>query len=73
MKLRLFALLVACLIWGGSFVLAQSLDETRAKAEKGDAKAQYELAMSYFKGTGVAKDEAEAVKWMRKAADQGDA
>ena len=27
--------------------------------------------MAYAEGRGVAKDEAEAVKWWRKAADQG--
>jgi TPR repeat protein len=47
------------------------LAEIRAGADKGDAKAQYELARPFFSGTlGVAKDEAEAVKWYRKAAEQ---
>jgi TPR repeat protein len=47
------------------------LAEIRAGANKGDAKAQYELARAFFSGTlGVAKDEAEAVKWFRKAAEQ---
>src|SRR6266481_3770679 len=47
------------------------LAEIRAGADKGDAKAQYELARAFFSGTlGVAKDEAEAVKWFRKAAEQ---
>src|SRR6266550_3756399 len=47
------------------------LAEIRAGANKGDAKAQYELGRAFFSGTlGVAKDEAEAVKWFRKAAEQ---
>src|SRR5437762_3227473 len=47
------------------------LSETRAGADKGDAKGQYELGRAFFSGTlGVAKDEAEAVKWFRKAAEQ---
>jgi hypothetical protein len=47
------------------------LSEIRAGADKGDAKAQYELGRAFFSGTlGVAKDEAEAVKWFRKAAEQ---
>src|SRR6266436_2993486 len=47
------------------------LAEIRAGADKGDAKAQYELGRTFFSGTlGVAKDEAEAVKWFRKAAEQ---
>ena len=47
------------------------LAEIRAGADKGDAKAQYELGRAFFSGTlGVAKDEAEAAKWFRKAAEQ---
>src|SRR6266568_281491 len=47
------------------------LAEIRAGADKGDAKAQYELGRAFFSGTlGVAKDEAEAVKWFHKAAEQ---
>src|SRR6266516_4290983 len=47
------------------------LAEIRAGADKGDAKAQYELGRAFFSGTlGVSKDEAEAVKWFRKAAEQ---
>ncbi len=44
---------------------------TKARAQKGDAKAQTDLGFMYDKGNGVAKDETEAVKWYRKAADQG--
>ena len=46
-------------------------EETKAKAEKGDAEAQFKLGVAYDIGKGVPKDEAEAVKWYRKAADQG--
>ena len=38
------------------------------RAEQGDANAQYELGWEYDY---VQKDRAEAVKWYRKAADQG--
>jgi len=50
-----------------------AFQETKARAEKGDAAAQTKLAQMYAYGIGVAKDEAEAVKWERKAAEQGDA
>ena len=40
-------------------------------AEQGDANAQFNLALMYNKGDGVLRDNAEAVKWYRKAADQG--
>jgi TPR repeat protein len=50
------------------------LADTLAKAVKGDAQSQFELGQSFFKGSfGAAKDEWEAVKWFRKAADQNDA
>ena len=39
------------------------LAELHAKAETGDAKAQYELGKCYDFGQGVKKDETEAVKW----------
>ena len=42
--------------------------EFKAKAEKGDRSAQYNLGVCYSNGIGVVKDEAEAVKWYRKAA-----
>lgn len=36
------------------------------------AAAQYNLGQSYFNGQGVARDEAEAARWWRLAAAQGD-
>jgi hypothetical protein len=52
-------------------VLAESLDETRKKAESGFTLAQWLLGGAYAKGNGVPKDSAEAVKWYLKAAEQG--
>ena len=49
----------------------KSFQETKIKAEKGIAPAQANLGFLYANGYGVPKDEAEAVKWYRKAADQG--
>ena len=40
---------------------------------QGDAIAQYDLALMYVRGRGVPQDDAEAVKWPRRAAAQGDA
>ena len=47
--------------------------ETKAKAEAGDAEAQFNLGVMYDEGEGVPKDDKEAVKWWQKAADQGNA
>ena len=49
----------------------KSFQETKIKAEKGIAPAQANLGFLYANGRGVPKDEAEALKWYRKAADQG--
>ena len=43
----------------------------KKKAEKGDADAQNKLGTCYFNGDGTPKDYYEAVKWYKKAADQG--
>ena len=54
---------------------AQTPDETiaelRARAEQGDAVAQYNLGVIYATGEGVPQDDAEAVRWYRLAAEQG--
>ncbi len=42
-------------------------------AAQGDAHAQFNLGVMYDKGRGVSQDYAEAVKWYRKAAEQGHA
>jgi hypothetical protein len=48
-------------------------DELTAKAEGGDAKAQYNLGMMYHNGGGKAhpRDYELAMKWLRLSADQG--
>ncbi len=43
----------------------------KARAERGDPVAQYNLGVCYDNGEGVAKNQVEAVKWYRKAAEQG--
>ncbi len=50
---------------------ALAFKEFRAAAEKGEADCQFNLALMYEKGIGVAKDEKEAVVWYRKSAEQG--
>jgi hypothetical protein len=49
----------------------ESFTDVRAKAEKGDAKAQCTMGMTYAEGMcGLTKDEVQAVSWYRKAAEQ---
>jgi len=66
-------LLVFVLLAAAGFAQAPDFAETKKKAEAGDAEAQSALGYMYANGTGVPKDDAEAVKWFRKAADQGNA
>ena len=51
--------------------LADEAGKCRVQAEHGDAAAQFNFGSMYFHGTGVPQDSAEAVRWYRKAADQG--
>ena len=44
--------------------------DLKARAERGDSNSEFRLGLCYSSGEGVAKDEVEAVKWFRKAADQ---
>lgn len=51
---------------------AHELAETQLLAEwVGSPQDQFKLGNVYYRGDGVAKDYAEAVKWYRKAAEQG--
>ena len=65
------AVLVALAV--GAPVQAQTpeIDALRARAESGDAVAQYDLGVMYASGLGAPEDDAEAVRWYRLAADQG--
>ena len=55
--------------WAGG---VQGFRETLQWAERGNASAQYNLGVMYAKGQGVRQDYAEAVRWYRRAAEQGD-
>ena len=67
--MRLILILTALLAFQGA--AASEFDETKALAELGMAAAQFNLALMYDNGEGVPENDAEAVKWYRKAADQG--
>ena len=45
----------------------ESIEELSARAEAGDADAQYNLGASYASGSGVPQDYTEAVRWYRLA------
>jgi TPR repeat protein len=67
--MRLVLILTALLALQGC--AESKLDEMKALADQGDADAQYNLGIMYDNGEGVPENDAEAVKWYRKAAEQG--
>ena len=55
----------------GTFVPnAEVVKSERRAAERGDASAQFKLALRYDVGLGVPQDYAESVKWLQRSADQ---
>ena len=66
---KLVALLLVA--WQG-LAFAESMDELRARAERGSTQAQILMGVKYYKGEGVAQDRAEAARWCRMAAENGD-
>jgi hypothetical protein len=75
---RTVAALIACagvvallLVWLHNRQATQ-WSATRTRAERGDAKAQSDLASTYYYGTGIPQDYAEALRWYKMAADQGE-
>ena len=75
-----FPFFAACII-AASLQIARAADadrtdeakvaEVRTMATGGDALAQYDLGFMYESGRFVPKDDVEAAKWYRKAAEQG--
>ena len=55
-----------------SVSLASKFDETMSLAIQGHPDSQTKLGLMYSKGDGIPKNDVEAVKWFRKAAEQGD-
>ena len=48
-----------------------AFNEFQSLSEAGNAEAQNKLAMMYQRGIGIPQDPAEALKWYRRAADDG--
>ena len=69
--ITLAAVLVALAV--GAQAQTPEIDALRARAEQGDADAQFVLGFMYATGRGVPQDDVQAVRWYRRAAEQGDA
>lgn len=48
-----------------------NIQELIAKANNGDAEAQYQLSRSYFEGRSVERNPTMGIKWLKLAAEQG--
>ena len=55
-----------------SALQAEDVPGLEKAANQGDSDAQVKLGLAYYHGRGVAQNFAEAVRWYKKAADQGD-
>ncbi len=51
----------------------EAIADVRVRAEQGDANAQHGLGLMYATGLGVPQDDAEAMRWFRLVAEQGNA
>jgi TPR repeat protein len=58
--------------WTGPHDPAQAVEWYRQAAERGHIDAQYNLGCMYLSGEGVPSDSVEGLRWLRRAADQGD-
>ena len=65
--------LVACFLIATAGTCEGIPTATREAAERGVASTQWLMGYYYAYGEGVPQDYKEAVKWYRKAAEQGDA
>src|SRR5687768_3801590 len=65
------SLLAVLLAAGAALGQVPEIKETKARAEQGDAEAQYNLAVLYDMGIGAPKNYTESGKWYAKAAAQG--
>lgn len=69
----LFLLLTAAVVFSQADLKKTSITDLKEFALAGDAAAQVQLGVIYLTGDGVPKDDVEAVKWLRKAAEQDSA
>jgi len=60
-------------LYAGQEPTLQEVSDIRALAEQGNAEAQFALGRMYAEGLGVAQDEADALAWYGRAAEQGHA
>jgi TPR repeat protein len=78
-RVRILTIISLCAVALTTVLVAQSplaaeapdFAKTKPAAEKGDPKSQYHLGLHYLKGIGTQKNTPEAIRWLIKAAEQG--
>lgn len=69
---HLFTVAVLVAVYSGPTVAQQrTIEDLVVRAKEGDAEAQNELGSLYYAGEDVEQDDTEAVRWIKRAADQG--
>jgi hypothetical protein len=66
-------LLCVIILWLAFLISAQDFATWQTQAAAGNARAQYNLGLTYYNGTGVTQNLAEAARWFEQAAEQGQA
>ena len=74
-SINLIMIFITFVFFSSLSIAGEYIDALKEKAVKGDTEAQRDLAWYYFSGDNddIQKDYAEAAKWYRLAAEQGDA
>ena len=67
----LLALAPGVLVHARQALTPAAVAETQARAEQGDADAQYKIGIMYSEGRGVPQNDAVAFAWYRQAAEHG--
>lgn len=69
--IMLLALSAATAFAGSSPEEVRQFEQTKVRADAGESWSQYSLGNHYEMGKGVKKDLAQAIRWYRKSAEQG--
>ena len=71
---RIVVMIVSMLLCLATFAQTSqsSFSQLLTKARNGDVEAMLDVAMKYYKGDGVTKNDRESFNWLLKAAQKGD-
>ncbi len=67
---KYIVLVVGMLSFAGQVASAESVEDTKQAAQRGDVESQYELAHRYQAGRGVEQDFSAATRWYINPAEK---